>query len=63
MNSSKSIRIAVIGGSGSGTYELETTKYKSKHKYNLDKFGLTTKQVQSDCAPINKTFINSTKIN
>ena len=33
--------------------------FESKHKYDLDKFGLTVEQIQSDCAPIYETFINS----
>jgi hypothetical protein len=37
--------------------------FESKHKYDLDKFGLTAEQIQSDCAPIYETFINSTNRN
>jgi hypothetical protein len=36
-------------------------KFKSEHKYDLEKFGLTALQIQKDCAPIYKTFINSSK--
>ena len=36
---------------------------ESKHIYDLDEFGLTSEQIQSDCAPIYKTFINSTNGN
>ena len=37
--------------------------FESKHKYDLDKFGLTAEQIQSDCAPIYETFITSTNRN
>ena len=33
--------------------------YKSKHKYNLEKFGLTEDQIRSDCAFIYDTFFVS----
>tara|TARA_B110000014_G_scaffold116253_1_gene79806 strand:+ start:233 stop:1345 length:1113 start_codon:yes stop_codon:yes gene_type:complete len=33
--------------------------FKSKHKYNLDKFNLTETQIKSDCAVIYKTFLNN----
>ena len=36
-------------------------KFKSEHKYDLEKFGLTEHQIQEDCAPIYETFIHSTK--
>ena len=32
--------------------------YKSKHKYDLQKFGLTEKQIKKDCINIYKTFLN-----
>jgi len=32
--------------------------YKSRHKYNLAKFGLTEKQIKKDCINIYKTFLN-----
>ena len=42
---------------------LETTekqrKFKSEHKYDLEKFGLNGEQIKSDCAPIYKTFLHS----
>ena len=42
---------------------LETAEkqrqFKSKHKYNLDKFGLTAEQIKKDCAPIYETFFRS----
>ena len=43
--------------------EIKTTsdkqkKFKSKHKYNLDKFGLTEEQIKKDCKVIYETFIN-----
>ena len=37
-------------------------KFKSEHNYDLEKFGLTALQIQKDCAPIYKTFINSNKL-
>jgi len=33
--------------------------FKSKHKYNLDKFNLTESQIKSDCEVIYKTFLNN----
>ena len=33
-------------------------QFKSKHKYNLDKFGLTEEQIKKDCNVIYETFIN-----
>ena len=33
--------------------------FKSKHKYNLDKFGLTEDQIKSDCKIIYDTFLNN----
>ena len=36
-------------------------KFKSEHKYDLEKFGLTEHQIQEDCAQIYETFIHSTK--
>ena len=32
-------------------------QYKSGHKYDLEKFGLTKKQIQNDCKNIYKTFL------
>jgi len=32
--------------------------YKSEHKYDLQKFGLTEKQIKKDCINIYKTFLN-----
>jgi hypothetical protein len=32
--------------------------YKSGHKYNLDKFGLTEEQIKSDCKDIYQTFLS-----
>ena len=32
--------------------------YKSKHKYDLNKFGITKKQIKKDCINIYKTFLN-----
>ena len=32
--------------------------YESKHKYNLEKFGLTEEKIRSDCAKIYGTFFN-----
>ena len=33
-------------------------QYKSGHKYNLDKFGLTEDQIRNDCKDIYKTFLS-----
>ena len=33
-------------------------EFKSGHKYNLEKFGLTEKQIKEDCDVIYKTFLN-----
>ncbi len=33
-------------------------EFQSKHKYNLEKFGLTKKQIQDDCKFIYDTFLN-----
>jgi len=32
--------------------------FTSKHKYNLDKFGLTEEQIKNDCAVIYETFLH-----
>ena len=44
------------------TVILETAEkqktFKSGHKYNLEKFGLSDKQVKTDCEPIYNTFLN-----
>ena len=32
--------------------------FKSKHKYDLEKFGLTEEMIRKDCAPIYETFFN-----
>ena len=37
---------------------IKQKKYKSKHKYNLNKFGLNEKQIKIDCAKYYETFIN-----
>jgi len=37
-------------------------KFQSEHKYDLEKFGLSTKQIKEDCSPIYKTFLNIEKI-
>ena len=34
-------------------------KFKSEHKYDLEKFGLNKEQIKSDCAPIYKTFLHA----
>ena len=36
--------------------------FKSKHKYNLEKFGLTEKQIRDDCQIIYETFLNENSI-
>ena len=36
----------------------EQRNYESKHKYNLEKFGLTEEKIRTDCAKIYKTFFN-----
>ena len=33
-------------------------QYKSGHKYNLDKFGLTEEQIRNDCKDIYLTFLS-----
>ena len=33
--------------------------FKSKHKYDLDKFGLTEQQIKNDCKIIYDTFLNN----
>lgn len=33
-------------------------QYKSGHKYNLDKFGLTKEQIRNDCKDIYQTFLS-----
>ena len=32
--------------------------YKSKHKYDLAKFGLSEEKIRQDCSKIYETFIN-----
>ena len=34
-------------------------KFKSEHKYDLEKFGLSEQQIIEDCKPIYNTFLNS----
>ena len=34
--------------------------YKSNHKYDLSKFGITEEQIKSDCAVIYETFLSKT---
>ena len=34
--------------------------YKSNHKYDLSKFGITEEQIKSDCAVIYDTFLSGT---
>ena len=34
-------------------------KFKSEHKYDLEKFGLSKQQIIEDCKPIYNTFLNS----
>ena len=34
-------------------------KFKSEHKYDLEKFDLSAQQIKKDCAPIYETFLNS----
>ena len=36
--------------------------FKSKHKYDLNKFGLTEQQIKHDCKVIYETFLNDEKI-
>jgi len=33
-------------------------QFKSGHKYNLDKFGLTEDQIRRDCKDIYQTFLS-----
>ena len=37
----------------------EQRNYKSKHKYDLEKFGLTEEKIKKDCKPIYETFLNA----
>ena len=37
---------------------IKQKAYKSKHKYNLNKFGLTEKQIKKDCSKYYEIFIN-----
>ena len=37
---------------------LEQKAFSSKHKYNLEKFGLSEKQIKNDCKVIYDTFLN-----
>jgi hypothetical protein len=32
--------------------------YESKHKYDLEKFGLTESQIKNDCKEIYQTFLS-----
>ena len=32
-------------------------EYKSKHQYNLEKFGLTKERIKTDCKDIYETFL------
>ena len=34
--------------------------YVSKHKYNLEKFGLSESRIREDCKDIYQTFLNET---
>ena len=36
-------------------------KFKSEHKYDLEKFGLSEQQIIKDCKLIYNTFLNSKK--
>ena len=36
---------------------VEQQNFKSKHKYNLEKFGLTEEKIKKDCEKIYKTFL------
>ena len=33
-------------------------QFKSGHKYNLEKFGLTEDRIRMDCAKVYSTFLN-----
>ena len=37
---------------------LEQKEFSSKHKYNLEKFGLSEEQIKNDCKVIYDTFLN-----
>ena len=37
---------------------LTQKSYKSNHKYDLNKFGLTEDKIRTDCKPIYDTFLN-----
>ena len=36
---------------------LRQKEFKSKHKYDLEKFGLTEEKIKKDCEKIYKTFL------
>ena len=38
---------------------LKQKSFQSKHKYDLEKFGLLEKQIQQDCNKIYRTFLNN----
>ena len=37
---------------------IQQREYKSEHKYDLRRFGITEKQIKKDCASIYKTFLS-----
>ena len=37
-------------------------KFKSAHKYDLEKFNLSENQITEDCKPIYDTFLNKIEI-
>ena len=37
--------------------------FKSKHKYDLSKFGLTEQQIKDDCKVIYETFLSDNEVN
>ena len=37
---------------------IKQKNFKSGHKYDLEKFGLTEQRIKSDCAKIYTTFLN-----
>ena len=42
--------------------DAKQKEFKSKHQYNLNKFGLTEEQIKNDCKVIYETFLNDAKI-
>ena len=39
-------------------HQKNKKSFKSKHKYDLSKFGLTEEKIKKDCKKIYETFLN-----